>query len=136
MIHRRVALAMCSLVTLGCASMRTHYESETIVTGVDFREHTREGFLFSPNAYAGAFEAVGMVTVSMFPEATWVQKQQKWVTAPLKLADVLVEARKSAATLGADAIVNVSFRSLSKGYTWGVISGVEVSGFAIKRSTR
>lgn len=64
-----LAVVTVLLTVTGCAPRIRHVPQEVLVSGVDLRAHTREGFLFSPNAYTGQFEAVGLVTVSVYAEA-------------------------------------------------------------------
>ena len=138
-ILRRFLALMLACSMAACAHPLTHVDPETIIGGVDFRAHSRKGFLFTPNAYPGEFEAVGMVTVTMYAEANasrsgpngsnWV-----WEYSALAPQDALTEIRKRATALGADAISNTTLRAVTRTVGGAAIPGIEVSGFAIKRS--
>lgn len=125
-----------------CAPGLKRIEPEVRVTGLDFREHTREGFLFSPNAYPGDFESIGVVAVAVFAEGERVTggasfaggPSTTWRFIPVDAQGALTEARKRATALGANALVNVQVRDVAKAVGLVSVPGVEVSGFAIKRA--
>jgi hypothetical protein len=106
--------------------------------GVDFSAHTREGFLFTPNAYTGPYESLGMVYVTMHAEGNLEEVDRRtgmkaWVFKEISVQDALTETRRRAVAMGANALANFNVHSSPKLIGSLTIPGIEVSGFAIKR---
>lgn len=126
------------VILAGCSSGPSIINARTDVVGIDLRPYTEQGFLFTPNAYAGEHDAVGIITVTVWPKALKVQRSSgatlsEWQQEPVNVADALQQARDQAAELGADALTNVVITQPTR-QAWGaVLSGVEISGFAIRR---
>jgi hypothetical protein len=134
-------------------------QESTIVSGFDFTRYTQKGFLFTPETYNGNYEAVGLLSAKLTPElkdtppvgvlnksygdyGMVVNGKMYYILKmgpttcylkEFKTETVIQSLYEEAAKMGADAIINFKisyFPSIANGIT---ISGVEVSGFAIKR---
>lgn len=139
LVSSATILSLAAFAT-GCAPVLTHIPPETVARGIDFRPHTRDGFLFSPNAYSGAFDPIGLVTVTVFAEGDKKLNKynaEEWRFSAVGADEALAEARKQAAALGADAIVNVVLSATTKSIAERagavIVPGIELRGFAIKR---
>jgi hypothetical protein len=141
-----VALFLAAIVSGACAPAIESIDAGVEVRAVDLRPHSREGFLFSPDAYPGPFEAVGLVTVTLYASAEWREgtdgfggRTANWYFGPLSLDTAISRARVAATALGADALVSVTLRPTSKtaaANNLPSLPGIEVSGFAIVRKDR
>lgn len=136
-----VSAPLVALVA-ACAPTSKHIPTVTIVTGVDLSRYSQRGFLFSPDAYTGPHEAVGLVSVRRYAEAPWEVPNQRealphWEFGHVSTQEALDSMYARAVSLGADALVKMEIRSVEQPAQPGrpAIPGVEVSGFAIRRSS-
>lgn len=143
---KRIALLLIVLLLAGCATERvTRIQREVTFTGFDFRQYTEKGFLFTPDVYTGAYDAIGLLNATVFPEAfreeevvKGERKLGRWHIRPVDAQEAIDEMYRQASALGADALVQFSIKSIEKDVETGdlaglVLPGIEVSGFAIKR---
>jgi hypothetical protein len=132
-----LAIALGATFVGACARPRL-IPSKTLVAGIDFSEYTRQGFLFTPEMYDGPYEAVGLVTVSMYPEARYVlsaDRVMRWDVQRITAQDVVAKMYEQAKGMGADALVNFTVRVTDDRIDATATRPVlEVSGFAIRRA--
>ncbi len=107
---------------------------------IDLRPYTKKGFLITPGEYHGNFEAIGIINYSLWPGAkrriiniTAGPVAKDWEVENVKIDEVLDRAYKEATALGADAITHFDVRSITRTIEGATLTGVEISGFAIKR---
>ncbi len=120
---------------------------KTVLTYVyDFTSYTQKGFLFTPEQYLYDYESIGQITVEIMPDVLpstysevvdngWVKKTGKtyWKVEKINPQELLDELYKKASTMGADAVVRLTFDN--EEYNNGAIffNSTIASGFAIKR---
>lgn len=151
----RVAAALIGFfAATGCGKRITHIPPVTLTSGIDFTEYTKRGFMFTPEEYTGAYESMGVITVSMYAEGNLEppprpprrgifgnggaeQPELVWRFKELRVQDVLEETHKRATGMGADAVVRFNVRAVTRpsGVALVDVPGIEVTGFAIKRGT-
>lgn len=131
--------------------------AQTLVSGLDFRRFSDQGFLITPEMYPGNYDSRGLVTVTLLPFAYRDFKREQtriggyggnrtsstidsyggWRYASVQPGDALDSAFAVATRMGADALVRFDMKPIQQTLgpeTGGlVITGLEVSGFAIKR---
>ena len=133
--------------SFGCGSSGPtirHYSARFDVYGALFSEYSDRGFLFTPYTYEGEYEAIGMLTFEMLPEANWVgdddyvlnsgaweeSVRPHWRVDSLITIEVALDSvYNHCVEIGADAMVDVRVERLST----SVREGLEVSGFLIRR---
>lgn len=136
---RRFGTIVLLLALAGCAKGPTHLAPETYFRGLDFREYTSQGFLFTPYRYDGAFESIGLVTVTLWAEGELVpvgrEKFKEWRFKPLDVQDVLRAAHRHAVERGADALVDLKLTATDRPIEKSSQRqpGIELSGYAIRR---
>lgn len=120
-----------------CAGLK-YIPPSTSVTGIDFTAYTAQGFMITPEMYRGDYESVGVINVLMHAEGKLVTNPQngvaEWQFSALRVDDVVKEAHRRAVEMGADAIVNFSVKAAPGMVEMVTVPGVEVTGFAIKRT--
>ncbi len=141
---------------VGCERKITRIEKETSISGADFREYTKKGFLFTPYSYNGKYEPVGLVIFSIKSGAEYKSaisgKKSKennpyitdysteykiWFYDYVEMSQVVEFAYKKAIEMGANALcdfkINFEYESVSTGVETISLPVLKVSGFAIKR---
>ena len=121
------------------------------VRGYDFTKYTEQGFLFTPESYLGAYEAVGQIHVDFIPEVRdsrthrndlprllpgydLVSHDGKFyhVEQPNK-EDIIDHLYELSVEMGANAVTNFYVSTSS----WEGVSDIRIltiSGFAIRRT--
>lgn len=131
------AVLLLGALASGCKTL-SYIPPATTVTGIDFTPYTSQGFMFTPEMYRGDYESVGVINVSMHAEGRLVTnprtRAQEWEFAALRVDDVVREAHKRAVDMGANAVVNFSVRAAPRLVGTITQPGLEVTGFAIKRT--
>lgn len=140
----------------GCVQQKplAHIPPRVIAAGVDFTPFTARGFLFTPERYPESYESIGVITITIWPEANREVRSGRrvrrggqdtpaveigdWVIEPITIQDALESMYERASEMGADAVVNLEISRVVEEYassllTTLVLPGIEVSGFAIKR---
>lgn len=143
---KRIVLLLATLLLAGCATERiARIPREVTFAGFDFRPYTERGFMFTPDVYGGEYDAIGLVSATIYPEAYREHQSRgaetalgKWSIKDVDAQEAIDEMYRRASTLGADALVQFTIKSIEKTVETGdirglTLSGVEVSGFAIKR---
>jgi hypothetical protein len=134
----RVILAISVLACTAACRPLKYIAPATSVTGIDFTPYTAQGFMFTPEMYRGDYESVGVINVIMQAEGNLVGDPRRggseWQFSELNVGDVVKEAHKRAVAMGANALVNFSVRSASRLVGTVTVPGIEVTGFAIKRT--
>lgn len=131
------------LIIFGCSSPQ-ELEKEVYYTGFDFTKYTSQNFLFTPEIYLGGYESIGLINVIMYPEVRKVDIKhinqdnytswgQGWSIQKLKATEAIDSMYVKAIRMGANAIVRLTVQSIAKLNGYKTVSGLEVSGFAIKR---
>lgn len=94
--------------------------------------------MFTPEMYRGDYESVGVINVIMHAEGKLVANPKtgmaEWQFSVLRVDDVVREAHKRALEMGANAVVNFSVKAAPKLVGTVTVPGIEVTGFAIKRT--
>jgi hypothetical protein len=139
------------LILSSCAPSLVEWNSSYSVNGYDFRDYTAKNFLFTPNQYLEAFDAIGLVEVTFTPE---IKKRAisstghaipeegytiiyGYDTAYLVqepntklLVEQLYQVCKE---MGADAVMQIRIESEYLDNNGHKIRTIKMSGFAIKR---
>ena len=157
---KALSVVVVTLVALtcinGCAPKYNYISRVYQETALDFSEYSAKGFLFTPNVYTADYESIGVVSISFYPEANLevttnirtvgmgrsVSKVSKrWVVGHTPETSHFIDIMyKKCAAMGADALTQIEITYPTKTYTsadartpTAVVSGIELSGFAIKR---
>lgn len=139
--HYAVLIGALALLPLSACSPPTvtNVEPEVKVTGVDLRPYTEKGFLFTPEAYAGPYDAIGLIQVSLYAGAHYVVPEggvarHVWQFDPIPVHALLDTAYARADAMGADALMKFQVEETSHVTPEGLtVPGLTVSGFAIRR---
>lgn len=140
-------LAVLILVVLlgGCAPALSNIPRQTEIIGFDFSKYSEKGFLITPGEYGENYEAIGLITFSIYPEATKIlsgktardSEEIYWKIGKIAPEEVIELAYQEAIHRKADAITHFSISFDTKTYFDGLvavkITGVKVSGLLIKR---
>ena len=127
------------LASLGACAKPRLLPGAELVTGIDFSDYSRRGFLFTPGMYTeGPYESLGLVTVTVTPQARQVPDSTtgyfRWQIERITADDIVRKTYDQAIAMGADALVNFEARVREERldeYSSRPI--LEVSGFAIRR---
>ncbi|MEE9431936.1 MAG: hypothetical protein V3V16_12890 [Melioribacteraceae bacterium] len=120
------------------------FQKQREVYGIDFREYSKKGFLFTPYQYDSNYEPIGLVRFVLTSKAKYIEKvtylnpYPHWDYEHVSLTESVEFAYKEALEMGADAIVDFKIvRNSQRLYVGKAyeanIPQIEVSGFAIKR---
>jgi len=127
-----------------------------VLSGIDFREYSNKGFLFTPEKYIGDYESIGLISFVIMPEARKERVTQndsysfsspimyEWNVEEINVQNALDGIYKRSIEMGADALVNfkISIKEepiVNKTSKMVVsldekkLQGYVVEGFAIKR---
>lgn len=142
-------LQLLLVVISGCAPQIKYIPAETSLITVDFSKYAKTGFLITPHDYSGEYEAMGLISISVVPEARLVSKSYKhssgptatkemWDIGQLDINTIIEALHKRAVSLGADAIIDFKVTTVERQHGEGTlksvkITGYELEGFAIKR---
>lgn len=134
----RRAIVPVLLFLVGCVKPTLYYAPVTSVNAIDFRPHTADGFLFSPNPYEETHQAIGMVTLSIRAEARAETNDsgfREWHFTRIPVDTALARLKAAAQGMGADGVVNFEIRGTSETVSVNLsIPVIEVSGLAIRRT--
>lgn len=151
---KRILFIVCITATMlqSCKTVElSQIPKREIFSGIDFRTYTKSGFLFSPGDYNGNFEAIGIVSFLIMPEANKKKFEKtpdadqwhdpgaiiKWEVENIDLQNALDGIYKRCIEMGADALVNFKSEVNVEDYTYKVppfkLEGYRITGFAIKR---
>lgn len=142
-----VACTIALLLTSGCATTgpESYVPPQHDLITFDFSEYTEEGFTFTPQDYDGPYKAVGMISMTIRPEAQKMDRgtevapdnenydiQGDWMIKRVT-TDRLVQATyEEAVAMGANGIINFDVtgrpRSVAPDLT---LPEYTVSGFAV-----
>jgi len=143
-------LIISILITiLNCAPTKEFIPQEKSEFVVDFSKYSKQNFLFTPYQYSGKYKSSGMISISFMPEAKLIKEypfknqmyqgeQKYWQIQKVDLEKIIESFHKKAISMGANAIITFKINSVTKTYEVGstnpvIITGVELTGFAIKR---
>jgi hypothetical protein len=144
-------IVSCALLLACRPPLLDHVPELTVVHANDLREYTRQGFLFTPGSYSGDFESIGIIRLTTYPAANLVTVERermdgskfadfrRWQLETIDSDNMLKSIKLKCEEMGADALTHLKmetvFRPLefSNSETPLNRSGVQVSGFAIKR---
>lgn len=145
------ALPAMVLVFCGCGSpmLFNSIDKSTEITVLDFTNFTGRGFLFTPLTYDGDYESVGLIAVTMFPDATVEQvpipgsntvHKKQWAIGALDIQAALEQAYQECVNLGADALTQLDVQSVTQSFVGVtdpplVLQGYQITGFAIRRQS-
>jgi len=136
-----------SLLMGGCSQTFTHVDKQESITSLDFTKYKNDNFLITPGDYGENYEALGMFSFTIYPEANYVsdkaqdndsnEKFLKWKQGIVAPQEVLDLAYKTAITKNANAITHFKIKNIDKVMNDGihsfVVTGLEISGLLIKR---
>ena len=150
-----ISFLLVTFIMLGCSNLK-EVPSYSLLSMVDFRKYSAEGFLITPEKFAGNYNSVGIIDYVKMPGAKYIvskklQNQEKykaydptsdsnfpqWFIETINMDQALDEVYKQCKNLGANAIINFNIEMNSE--TWGTnpnqvnITGYRITGFAIKR---
>ncbi|MBN2011949.1 hypothetical protein JW960_21650 [candidate division KSB1 bacterium] len=134
------------IIFIGCAPNIMFIPKSQSEFVIDFAKYTEKGFMFSPYQYLGKYESIGMITITVMPEASLLRHRDErfngnvykteWEFTPINLDASIEQFYKKAVDMGANGVCDLKIISESKSYilkTPVTIPGVTISGFAIKR---
>ena len=144
-----LGLLLFALILLfSCAPYVSRIPGNTLLVKIDFSKYSKEDFLITPYEYRGDYEAIGLISNKVAPEAHLVEKnidnagvtitKKEWQVEFIDVKKMIDELYKNAINMGANAIVDlknfssseVIMVSSTKSIT---IESLEIRGFAIKR---
>lgn len=143
----KLILIITVLMLTACTGVK-HIPATKTFTGLDLRPYTEKGFLITPFAYTGEYEAIGIMQLEVTPEATnsayaldanedtYHSTGYGWTIENMEAEDAINEMYEECKKRGADALVDFKLEYFTDEYAaiHGVaINGFRVSGFAIKR---
>ncbi len=136
----------------GCVPQQhplTKINREVNYYGFDFTEYAEEGFHITPEPYQGGYTPVGLLAIEIYPEAKYAVTgrtvdangypvtQYEWIVTKDKAQSAIDSLVSIGKTMGANAIVNFKYSSVTKNYSRltnpTFLEGYRVEGFAIKR---
>jgi hypothetical protein len=144
-------LLLAALILLtGCntTNQLTYLPMSATTTGIDFREYSDKGFLFTPEGFSGEYETRGFLTTTIWPQAsrpefTYTQKRVgPWTEQQVRIDDAVKKMYEDAVAMGADAVIRFLASPITEEVTVGQIgsvpevfrrNGITVSGYAIRR---
>jgi len=139
------------LILDGCATPSISVPRKIITSGFNFSEYSNKGFLFTPNTYDGDYESIGLIQLIMTPDARIKNvytgetsqtgeaiKKKKWVVEEIDPNKGIEEMYNLCIEMKADALTQMEFEPYLESHAQGTImpvtiSGIKISGFAIKR---
>ena len=132
-----------SILISSCATLK-HIPRELKFYVIDFTAFTEEGFLFTPEAYLGDYESVGILYLEIYPEYNRIPTTEHtaegftsmiWVHKPIDLSAVINSYYIEVTKMGADAVMNFETTAISYIYPGTImkVEGVKITGYAIKR---
>jgi hypothetical protein len=149
---RKFISALLFTCLAGCHAPREFIPGYIEIRAIDFDQYTQRGFMFTPEPYHGDYEAVGHLVVTVYPSAvmdTVVQKRSYYPDYIIEggLANLGVDSLyMSAVSLGADAIMNFTTSTVTdhplsdpdsdREPGNGILAGVRIEGFAIRRKDK
>lgn len=133
-----------------------HIPKSEIISSLDFTKYSKKGFLITPSDYGSNYDALGMFTFNIYPEANLESKTEIyededdngdikekertiffWEQDKIKAQEILDFAYKTAIKKGADAITHFKIKNVVKvvddGIDTVILNGLEVEGLLIKR---
>ncbi len=143
-MKRIVILLYAGLVILfGCSSPQA-LEKEVYYTGFDFSKYSRKDFLITPEIYIGNYESIGLLNVIIYPAIIKVDSRlihngnysswgDGWSVEKINATEAIDSMYVKAIRMGANAIARFGTQTISKPNGYKTVTGLMVSGFAIKR---
>ena len=140
----KLLLLLTAFTFLLCTPV-TYIPKVTLIGVLNFKKYLDNGFLFTPNTYAGDYESVGIISITVTPEAVREKVKHKdggisyrWKCDTIKSEEILDKISEKAIKMGADAIINFTLEDYSVGYNQAgpspiTVNGFTARGFAIKR---
>jgi hypothetical protein len=137
------SLILGAFVASGCAPKLRYVPSISVTTGVDFSPYLKSGFLFTPEAPSGQYDAIGLVSFATYSEGKVVHDGRAadgGLTAridfmPVSSQEALKKAYEAATAMGADALTRFTLRTVFRRSGDVDVPGIEISGFAIRRTS-
>jgi len=140
-------VTMNLLLLFGCSG-GVEVQQTVIASGYDFTNYTKKGFLFTPEQYLMEYESIGLITIDIIPEVRevysnsydygneWIKvsgKEKTWRVKVVYPQEVLEELYNKAISMGADAVVRLTFDTDQHNNGDITFLSLKASGFAIKR---
>ena len=126
-----------------------HVPKYVSVHSINFSKYSEKNFLFTPYQYLGDYKSIGLLTISVTPEANLKETrtgsrggdglpivEKQWEIESLDLDKVIEAYYKKAVEMGANAVVDFKITSETKlQYTDPIlrVEEIEISGFVIER---
>jgi hypothetical protein len=136
------------IIIPSCGKRITYIDKQFSVYGIDFREYSKKGFLFTPYSYKGEYNSIGLVTFSAISGADYVLLEVErgnnreferygWVLENPTSEEIVNYAYAEAVKMGADALcdfkITTSYKTIFTGIENVNLKVMDVYGFAIKR---
>lgn len=144
MLKRLAPLLLC-LTLAGCVKQISHIPAVKYTSALDLTRYAERGFLITTGPYGGEYEAVGIVSVLLYPEARREIKTNRegwdepggWSIEEVSYQEAVDSLYHAASRLGANGIMSLNFeaplRFTSALSDMPVLSGVLAQGLAIRR---
>jgi hypothetical protein len=144
--RRVIALALL-LCSCGSPVLFSRIDRSVEIAAIDFTSFTSRGFLFTPLTFEGDYESVGLIAVTIYPDATIEEvpvpgttavRKKQWAVGDLDVQAALEQAYQECVEMGADALTQMVVQSVTKSYVGVtspplVLQGYQITGYAIRR---
>ncbi|MBT4035154.1 MAG: hypothetical protein HOE61_10435, partial [Candidatus Marinimicrobia bacterium] len=123
----------CLFIIISCTPAPEAFPEYIHLTGIDFSKYTEQGFLFTPDKYAGDYKSVGLIRLTHTPQAKLLdfqeildiqrkdginthivvppKAQKKWVISEVGIDSLLQSIHEECVLMGADAFTQMIFRT-------------------------
>ena len=148
-MRKRILLAtiLTILIITGCVTTESLPGSKTF-TKFDFSKYSEKGFLFTPEGYNDDYQSIGMINITFWPEVlkkgdkpdpaksyrTTFSAGNRWFIERLNMQTAIDSMYSKATEMGADAVIRFNANYKTKRHAMMTIVGIDVTGFAIKRT--
>ena len=143
-----IGILMASIILSSCGGtlLFDRIGGYTEISGLDFRPYASEGFLFTQSEYTGEYISMGILRITVVPEAVLdsimpgtILEELRWKISDKDIQnDALEEVYQACIEMGADAFVNMKIDIIPMSYVGVtnpplVLNSYEISGVAIDR---
>ena len=135
----RAGAILLVLGVAACAPAVKYVAPMLTVSGIDFTKYTKEGFLFTPEAYDGPYDAIGLISITRYAGARYVdtttESASGWKYDPIPVPALMDTVYARATAMGANAIMRFHVENSLAPATLDhpLLPGITVTGFAIRR---
>ena len=135
----RASAILLVLGAAACAPAVKYVTPSLTVSGVDFTPYTKQGFLFTPEVYDGPYDAIGLISITQYAGARYVETSAEstsgWRYDPIPFPALMDTVYARATAMGANAIMRFHIENTVAPATLDhpLLPGITVTGFAIRR---